>query len=260
MEFLSLYWWRILVIAVISYLLGSLSFAVIFSKAAANKQDVREMGSGNAGFTNVLRCVGIGPAVLTFIFDLLKGIIPVMLAVFIMRIPLDMSGILQLPSHIQFEYNTYLKYIAGLLSIIGHCFPVFFGFRGGKGVTTTAGVALMLDVRLFAMAMSMYLIILLITKIVSVSSLVAAVAIFVSNFIITFFWMYLPSQSGSVNLFWSHFVGGNTEAPLRLSYVIVTSAIMLAVSLLVIIKHKDNIKRLIRGEEKKIKAKKKTDN
>lgn len=256
MEFLSLYWWRILVIAVISYLLGSLSFAVIFSKTSANKKDVREMGSGNAGFTNMLRCVGVGPAVLTFVFDLLKGIIPVILAVLIMRIPLDMSGISELPSSIQFEYNTYLKYIAGFFSVIGHCFPVFFGFRGGKGVTTTAGVALMIDVRLLLMALSAYLIVLLITKIVSAGSLVAAIAIFVSNFIINFFWTYLPSQTGSVNLSWNLIFEGSIESPLRLSYVIVNSVIMLVISLLVIIKHKDNIKRLIRGEEKKIKAKK----
>ncbi|MGN0452972.1 MAG: glycerol-3-phosphate acyltransferase, partial [Ruminococcus sp.] len=92
MEFLTLYWWRILLVAVTSYLLGSLSFAVIISKLS-KKQDVREMGSGNAGFTNVLRCVGVVPAILTFVFDFLKGLVSVALAMLIFNIPWGAEGI-----------------------------------------------------------------------------------------------------------------------------------------------------------------------
>ncbi|MBQ1977941.1 MAG: glycerol-3-phosphate acyltransferase, partial [Ruminococcus sp.] len=67
-QFLTIYWWRILASVVIAYILGSINFAVIFTKMAS-KKDVREMGSGNAGFTNVLRSVGVVPAVFTFLFD-----------------------------------------------------------------------------------------------------------------------------------------------------------------------------------------------
>lgn len=243
MLFITLYWWRILACAIISYLLGSFSFAVIFTKLSSNK-DVREMGSGNAGFTNVLRSVGVVPAIFTFVFDCLKGIIAVLITIWIFNLPFDNAGIEALSEGLRFEFNAYGKYLAGVFCVLGHSFPVFFGFRGGKGITTMAGILLVLDPMpwMLVLTLAVWLTFFLCTKIISAGSLAAAVSIVVWNFVITFFFMYKPSL--------------NTDAPLRLSYVITTTVIMFFIGLFVVIMHRENIKRLIRGEEKKIKAKK----
>lgn len=200
------------------------------------------MGSGNAGFTNVLRSVGVVPAVFTFVFDCLKGIIAVLLTMLIFNLQFDSASINALPESLQFEYLTYGKYLAGVFCVLGHSFPIFFGFRGGKGITTMAGILLILDWRLLAFVLAVFLLFFLITKIISVGSLAAAVAISVMNFIVTYFFYYKPSLE--------------TADPYRINLVIFTTAVMVVIGAFVIFMHRQNIKRLIRGEEKKIKAKK----
>ena len=130
-----------LIVAVISYLLGSLSFSIIFTKFF-EKKDIRTMGSGNAGATNVLRSVGPKAAICTFIFDFLKGVASVLIGklIFSMMLP---SGVL-LPEMVQ--YGTY---IAGFSCVFGHMFPIYFGFRGGKGILTTAAIIALIDWRVF---------------------------------------------------------------------------------------------------------------
>ncbi|MBQ2944188.1 MAG: glycerol-3-phosphate 1-O-acyltransferase PlsY [Ruminococcus sp.] len=243
MQFITIYWWRIIACALISYLLGSFSFAVIFTKLSS-KKDVREMGSGNAGFTNVLRSVGVVPAIFTFVFDCLKGIISVLITLWIFNMDFDSTAINALSESLRFEYTAYGKYLAGVFCVLGHSFPVFFGFRGGKGITTMAGILLILDPVpwMLVLTLAVWLIFFFSTKIISIGSLAAAVAISVWNFVITFFFVYKPSLG--------------TDAPIRLSYVITTTVIMALIGLFVTIMHRENIKRLIRGEEKKIKAKK----
>ncbi len=242
MEFLSIYWWRLAVSLVISYLLGSFSFAVIFSKLSKEHKDVREMGSGNAGFTNVLRTVGVGPAVLTFIFDWLKGVIAILLTMLIFNLQVDAEAINALSDSVRREYFIYGKYLSGLFCVIGHCFPVFFGFRGGKGITTTAGVLFMLDWRILVFTLAFWLVFFLATKIISVGALSACVNIIVWNVVVTYFWQYKPSLA--------------TDTPYSINYVWVTTVIMVVFSILVLVMHRENIKRLIRGEEKKITVKK----
>ena len=243
MLFITTYWWRIIACAVISYLLGSFSFAVIFTKLSS-KKDVREMGSGNAGFTNVLRSVGVVPAIFTFVFDCLKGIIAVIITMWIFNMSFDNAGIEALSDTLRFEFNAYGKYLAGVFCVLGHSFPVFFGFRGGKGITTMAGILLVLDPIpwMLVLTLAVWFVFFLSSKIISVASLACTVAIVVWNFVITFFFMYQPSLA--------------TDEPMRLNYVITTTAIMFFIGLFVAIMHRDNIKRLIRVEEKKIKAKK----
>ncbi len=242
-QFITIYWWRVLIAIVAAYLLGSISFAVIFSKMAAEKQDVRTMGSGNAGFTNVLRTVGVVPAVFTLVFDCVKAVLAVVIAIALIEwLPFDNTAINGLSETTQFEYLNITKYLAGAFCVFGHCFPIFFGFKGGKGVTTVAGMATMLLPFPFMLVINLgvYLVVLLITKIVSISSISACVALPISNFFVTLF--LLPALC---------------KVSVCMEYVIVTTAIMFFVGAFVIFMHRSNIGRLIRGEEKKISAKKK---
>lgn len=118
-----------IIILIIAYLIGSVNFSVLISKRVAGF-DVREKGSGNAGSTNVLRSVGKGAAVITLICDILKGVVAISLAIIIGNI-------------IQNSNKELLVQIAGIAVVIGHTFPIFFGFKGGKGVATSLGIILM---------------------------------------------------------------------------------------------------------------------
>lgn len=241
MEFLSIYWWRLLVCAIVAYLLGSINFAVIFSKMAS-KKDVREMGSGNAGFTNVLRTVGVVPAVFTFVFDCVKGMIAVYIAICVFNLQLDSDSINLLSEVKRAEFLAYGKYITGAFAVIGHCFPVFFGFRGGKGITTTGGVLGVLDWRVLLVTMTCWLIIFIFVRIISVASLSAAVFIVIWNFVFKYFFEYKSSLG--------------TAIPHSIDYVWITTGILCFISILAFFMHRGNIGRIIRGEEKKITVKK----
>lgn len=220
-----------LITALIAYLFGSISFAVIFTKMSS-KKDIREMGSGNAGFTNVLRSVGVAPAVFTLLFDFLKGAI----AGFIGRL---IFGLIEAPDELSKELIIYGGFIGGVFAIIGHMYPVYFGFRGGKGIVTAAAMMAVTDWRVFLLIVATFLIMFFATKIISLASITCAALYGVYTFLITFFFEYRVD-----------------EFPLR--YVLLTSFFALFLGVFVIIKHKENIKRLLKGEEKKITAKKKS--
>ena len=115
-----------IIVAIIAYCLGSISFSVIISKKMAGF-DVREKGSKNAGSTNVLRTVGKKAAILTLICDILKGVVAILIAVLLGNL-------------VEGTDKALLVQIAGLMAVIGHTFPVFFKFKGGKGVATALGV------------------------------------------------------------------------------------------------------------------------
>ena len=226
---------RIVGTAVIAYLLGSLNFAVILTRK--NEKDIRTMGSGNAGFTNMLRSVGTGPAVLTFVFDFLNGAIAVAIGWWIF------SGVSAADGVTLSEYTTYGRYLAGLFAIIGHMFPLYFGFKGGKGVVTTSALMAVVDWRVFLMIITTFLIIFFCTKIISLGSCACAALYGVYTCIATYFFDYLP-RLGQPELF-------------RFRYVILSTIAATVIGLLVLVKHKDNIGRLFRGEEKRITPKKK---
>ena len=117
-----------IIVGIIAYLIGSINFSVLISKKMAGF-DVREKGSGNAGTTNMLRSVGKKAAAITLICDILKGVISIVIAIIVGNIAknLDRELLLQ---------------IAGIAVVLGHTFPIFFGFKGGKGVATSLGVLL----------------------------------------------------------------------------------------------------------------------
>jgi len=201
-----------IILGILGYALGSISFSVIFSKKFAGF-DVREKGSKNAGTTNVLRTVGKGVAALTLICDVLKGVIAVLLASLAYKIWNDID-------------LTLAKTVAGFMAIVGHTFPVYFGFRGGKGVATSLGVLLMLNWKIGLFCLVVALIAMIITKMVSVGSIIAAILYPI------------------LVIFWQE---GNTMATIIFSFLIAG---------LVIFNHRSNVKRLLTGTENKIDFKK----
>lgn len=200
-----------IIVSLVAYLIGSISFSVIFSKKIAGF-DVREKGSGNAGSTNVLRTVGKKAAVLTLICDVLKGVIAILIALLI--------SIIWKETDVEI-----LKYLAGFFVVLGHTFPVFFGFRGGKGVATSLGVLLTLNWKIGLICLIFALIIMAFTKIVSIGSILAAVL----YPILTIFM-------------------GETK--------FLCIIISLLISGLVVFNHRENIKRLKNGTENKLSSKK----
>lgn len=233
LSFLADNWWRFLIAAFAAYLLGSINTAVmVTSIVTKGKKDIRQMGSGNAGFTNVLRSVGKVPAIVTIVCDALKCVVAVLLGGFIFSFITADSQILSN------EFVNCGKYIAGIFCILGHSYPVYFHFKGGKGVVTAAALMLVEDWRVFLCIIATFLIIFLITKIISAASITCAVLYAPYTFAMTFIFDYLS--------------GGGYS----LSYVLLSTFAALVIGVFVIVKHKENIKRLLRGEEKKITSKK----
>lgn len=197
-------------VCLVAYLLGSISFSIIFSKKFAGF-DVREKGSKNAGTTNVLRTVGKKAAILTLICDILKGVIAVLFAI--------------LASKIWKSVNVEaLKYLAGLFAIIGHTFPIYYGFRGGKGVATSLGVLLIVNFKIGVICLIFALIIMLTTRLVSLGSILAA-----------------------------------TLFPIMTVFMVddlYAKLISILIGLFVIFNHRTNIKRLKEGTENKLSFKK----
>lgn len=224
--------WNFLLTALISYLLGSINTAVLVTSVVTKgKKDIREMGSGNAGFTNVLRSVGKVPAIITIVCDALKCVVAVLAGWFIF-------SLIQTDSlSLAYEFTSVGKYVAGVFCILGHSYPIYFHFKGGKGVVTSAALIAAVDWRVFILMIATFLIVFLFSKIISLSSITAAVLYPVYTFVITFVFEYLR---------------GDCSLP----YVIFSTAASLIIGIFVIVKHKDNIVRLMRGEEKKITSKK----
>lgn len=205
------------VITVIAaYLLGSINFAVIFS-AVFVKKDVRDMGSGNAGTTNVMRTAGFLPGLLTFICDALKGFAACMIGKLIFDYIHTATGA-------EWSLPIYGAYLCGVACMLGHIFPLFFQFRGGKGVATSVGIFAVCCPIAIIIGLAVFAVMTLITKIVSLSSLTATVTVVVIS--VVFY---------------------NENAALWPQAVL--SIIMGA---MVFLKHKENIKRLVSGEESKI--------
>ena len=183
--------------------------------------DVREKGSGNAGSTNVLRTVGKKAAIITLICDILKGVIAILVGFLTGKI---FSGL----------DNALLIQLAGVFVILGHTFPVFFRFRGGKGVATALGVLLMTNWQIGLICLVFALILIALTRMVSVGSIAAAILFPVLVLFID--QNYIVSTSGWDN--WSYFI-----------YSVI-------VALLVIFNHRENLKRLLSGTENTISFKK----
>ena len=209
-----------IIIAVIAYLIGSINFSVILSKKMAGF-DVREKGSGNAGSTNMLRSVGKKAALITLICDILKGVVSIGIAILLGNIISGMNKEL-------------LLQIAGIAVVLGHTFPVFFQFKGGKGVATSLGVLLMSNWQIGLICLVFALVLMVLTKMVSLGSCAAAVLFPVLTlFINDNYTVLTEGKSGKVYFIYS---------------------VILAI--IVLFNHRSNIKRILNGTENKIGAKK----
>lgn len=199
-----------IIVSIIAYLLGSISFSIIISKKMAGF-DVRDKGSKNAGSTNVLRTVGKKAAIITLICDCLKGVIAILIAYIAGNIAKNLDRAL-------------LIQLAGIFVVLGHTFPVFFKFKGGKGVATSLGVLLMVNWQIGLICLVFALILMALTRFVSLGSVAAAILFPVLTVFITN----------------NYLVPGN--------YIIF--GIILAI--LVIFNHRENVKRLLAGTENKL--------
>lgn len=201
------------VIAVAAYFIGGLNPALLISRTVTGK-DIRETGSGNAGATNVMRSIGVRYGILTFGLDVLKGVVPTLLA----RLLID--------QHTPYAaYASFAAYLTGFMVILGHIFPVFLGFKGGKGVATSLGMLFVIQPLVTAVLLLVALGLMFATGYVSLGSVISTALIPVTGFII-------PAVG------WQFGVFG------------------LCVAALVLWKHRENIERLVRGTENRIDPKK----
>ena len=214
-------WVMLCLAAGIGYLLGSINAAVIVSRSF-NNSDVRTHGSGNAGATNMLRTFGIKSALATTIIDLAKGMIACLAGGFLLHF---LGG--------RFGY-TEGSCIAGAFAVIGHNWPVYFGFRGGKGVMTAFAVMLMIAPLAALSSLIVFVIVVLISRYVSLGSILAALTL--PGFTALFLFVFHRNI---------------------LSFTFFVSVFL---ALLVIIRHHANIGRLIKGTENKFSIKRKDNN
>ncbi len=216
--------------ALAGYLLGSINSSIILTWFFKNKEDIRKYGSGNAGMTNVLRSVGKLPAALTFVGDFLKCVAAVLLSqAFVMLFAGQQPG----------ELYDVARYVAGVACVLGHIFPVYYGFRGGKGVVTSAAMIALTDWRVFLLVLLTFIVVFAWKRIVSLASVCCAVLYPV----FTFLFLYLVEFSGSPL---------QNHGEHSLAYLLFATASAIFVGLTVVVKHKSNIGRLRRGEEKPI--------
>lgn len=203
---------------VIAYLLGSVNFAIIVTRLF-KKGDIRDYGSGNAGMTNVLRTVGKSAAALTLLGDFSKGI----LSVLIMRLLMFfICGVTD---------TALLDYLVALAALLGHLFPVFYGFKGGKGILVSAGAMLILSPWSLLLCLAAFLLFACLTRYISAGSIAAGITYPFGVMLVTFL------TTGSIR--WAE-VG-----------------LAALIGLVVILMHHANIKRLINGTESKVSFKSK---
>lgn len=215
-----------LIVALISYLLGSVNFSIILSRAI-QKKDIRNGGSGNAGATNMYRTYGKKFGLATMIGDIIKVLIAILIARAIIG------------GELYAIFPALIKYFAGFFCVMGHIFPLYFGFKGGKGVSTCAGMILFLDWRIFLIELAIFIIVVGISKMVSLGSCIMAVIYPILTL------LFFQSTAGSYSV--------STPLDFIIPYErLVVVLIALLFSIIVLIKHKENIKRIFKGTENKI--------
>lgn len=207
----------IILIALIAYLWGSIPSGYWMGKLLRGKDfDIRQYGSHKIGATNVLRTLGKVPALIVFLVDISKGLGPTLLATFV---PFFANG-------------GWGPAVAGLCALLGHCFPIFIGFKGGRGVATGAGALLIISPYIFLISMVVVIATIAISRYVSLGSILGSATAIICGIIFYFVSQNNPQFLIQVNL-------------ANLFFLVVVPA-------LIILFHYDNIGRLLKGQERKI--------
>ncbi len=201
-----------IIVAIIAYAIGSINFSVIISRKMAGF-DVRDKGSGNAGTTNVLRTVGKKAAVITLFCDIMKGVVAVLISLLVGIIAKNSSSAI-------------LVEVSAFFVVLGHTYPIFFEFRGGKGVATSLGIILLINWKIGLICLVFALMLMVITRMVSLGSISAAVLFAVLTIFIR--------DSYIVDFEFSFIIFGFLMAAL------------------VIFNHRSNLKRIIAGTENRL--------
>ena len=210
-----------LITALPAYILGSVNGAIIASKAFFRK-DIRDYGSGNPGLTNFYRVFGKVGVLLVVLIDVAKTVAPVLFGGWLFAHFTDMMLTEVGPFARYFNLTFFGQALAGLFVMLGHCFPVFYKFKGGKGVTAIGSIVIVLDWRLALISWGVFILIALVTRYVSLGAILGSTAFPLA--------MVLLDVGGTAGLI-----------------------VIILCTLLVYIRHIPNIKRLVKGEESKLK-------
>ena len=201
--------WAIAALLIIgSYFLGSVNFAIYLSKAAYRK-DIRDFGSKNAGTTNMMRTFGTKAAILVLLGDIMKSVICVTVSLLLCGID--------------------VAYLAGIACILGHCYPIYYKFKGGKGIATVTGMIIAAEPIVFLICLVIFVTIVATTKMISAASVMTG--------------LFFPLLLDMIH----RGTGG-------ISMIMAICAVFLA--LFILFKHRENISRILKGEESKFSFKK----
>lgn len=209
--------------AIIPYLLGGINSAIIVTKIKSG-QDIRTLGSGNAGLTNTLRTQGKAAALFVLLGDVLKGVLSVVLV----RVAFNLLAGIDVGN--PESGMMWVLFLAGVFAILGHVFPVYYGFKGGKGILVTVSVLLAIDWLPAVLLFGIFAVIVAITRYVSLGSIVAAILYPITILIFGLVW---TNPSVVLNTVFSALIGG-----------------------LIVFMHRQNIKRLLNHTENKLGQKK----
>lgn len=217
-EIIFMYYFSIIISVIIAYLIGSIPFGIIISKA--NEVDITKVGSGSPGYTNVKRALGFKWGALVFVLDFLKTVISIFISYYI-AYKFSFTNI----SHIK-----NMTMLVGLASIIGHNYPIFNNFKGGKGITCSVAACFVFSPIWAIILFLIYFIVKNVFGYVSLGSIVALLAMFISSIVLSILHFY----------------------PFNYENSIYTIPIFFLICAINIYRHKSNIKRLIEGNENHI--------
>lgn len=223
------YWLYLLGVAVVAYLFGSISTAILVTRAVADK-DIRDVGSGNAGMTNVLRTLGSRPAVWTTLGDVGKSVVAALLGGMFLAWAWNRVQTGVEPAVLSEEQARMAgQYVAGLFCTLGHTFPVFFGFRGGKGVLVGLGMLIVTDWRVALAVVVVFAVVVALSRMVSLGSLCGAFTAIPATWLLR--WLVDGDSTGTI------------------VFALVMTTIVVAI---LFIMHHGNIQRIVAGCERKL--------
>ena len=223
--YVSLYnlWWQFLILAVLSYLVGNINFAVLISKLKHN--DIRKIGSGNPGTLNMSRTFGLKVGVLVLLLDILKGVVPTLLGFLLYNgyyfnqttLPISLIA----------------KVLCGFFAVLGHVFPAFMKFKGGKGIATTIGVFAVCNIWVAIISGVIAIVFILITEVGSMGSFIATT----------------PGAISACLAVYENYILASSITTGQVIAASITNLFIVGIIFLTWYAHRQNIKRLLAGEE-----------